>query len=449
MFCVIVLRFCDAPKTPVKQEEFMSSSKKTPPPSKIASAAFHRRPIRRILLLVETSRTYGRSIAEGIARYALENGPWSIQFEERAVDSSPPKWLEEWRGDGIISRTVSLKLAKMLWATKRPMIELFGGPKICNPHVRTDTLIGGRMVVEHFLKCGLRRFAHFAYEDTWWIESQREDFHKAADEKGCPCYCYQAPAMRRSVPVWHERYRLRLIKWLRSLPRPIGILAAVDLHAARLLDVCRELDIAVPEEVAIVGIGNDPVICETTHPTLSSLDLDGRRVGYEAARLLDQKMAGKKLKDTLYVSPGHVAVRQSTDTLAVEDEDLVQAMRFIREFACTGIDVARVADEVGLSRRVLERRFHEHLGFAPKKEIMRIRIEHAKTLLARTDKTIESILRKSGFHSVAHFTVAFHRETGMTPNAYRQTRRISRGYEEEQREMATRPPDSLAIFRGN
>ncbi len=422
----------------------MSPSKNAAPASKSVSAFSRRRHIRRILLLVETSRTYGRSIAEGIARYALENGPWSIQFEERAVDSSPPKWLEEWRGDGIITRTVSLKMAKMLWATKRPIIELFGGPNICNPHVRTDTLIGGRLVVEHFLKCGLRHFAHFAYEDTWWIESQREDFCKAADEKGCPCHVYQAPALNRSIPVWHERYRSRLIKWLVSLPRPIGILAAVDLHAARLLDVCRELDIAVPEEVAIVGIGNDPVICETTHPTLSSLDLDGRHVGYEAARLLDQKMAGKPLKDTLYVPPGCVAVRQSTDTLAVEDEDIVQAMRFIREFACTGIDVARVADEIGLSRRVLERRFRQHLGFAPKEEIMRIRIEHAKMLLSRTDKTIEGILRKSGFHSVAHFTVAFRRETGMTPNAYRQTRRISRGYEEQQRETATRSRDAGA-----
>jgi LacI family transcriptional regulator len=437
MFCVIVFRFCDYRKYAVRGGLAMHRSKTRNTMPKTASPGVQRRHIPRILLLVETSRTYGRGIAEGIARYALENGPWSIHFEERAVDSSPPKWLQEWRGDGIISRTVSLRLAKMLWATKLPLIELFGGPKICSPHVRTDTLIGGRMLVEHFMNCGLRRFAHFAYEDTWWIQSQREDFCKAADEKGCPCLVYPAPSLNRSVPVWHERYRLRLTKWLLALPRPIGILAAVDLHAARLLDVCRELDIAVPEEMAIIGIGNDPVICETTHPTLSSLDLDGRRVGYEAARLLDQKMAGKPLEDTLYVPPGGVVVRQSTDTLAVEDEDLVRAMRFIREHACSGIDVTHVANQVGLSRRVLERRFRDLLGFAPKKEIMRIRIEHAKTLLARTDKTIESIIRKSGFHSIAHFTVAFRRETGMTPNAYRQTRRISRGYEGGQNETPT------------
>lgn len=411
----------------------MKQSKGRGRTSKTASlGAPRRRQIPRILLLVETSRTYGRGLAEGVARYALDYGPWSIQFEERALDSSPPDWLREWRGDGILSRTASLKLARLLWATKRPIVELFGSPKIGLPHIRTDTLLGGRMIVEHFLNRGLHHFAHFTYEDTWWIKAQREQFCRAVEERGFNCHVYRAPMSHRTIPVWHERYRERFVKWLRSLPRPIGVCAAVDLHAARLLDVCRELDIAVPDEVAIVGVGNDPVICETVSPTLSSLDLDARRVGYEAARLLDQMMAGKEIKDTLLIPPSHVAVRQSTDTLAVEDEDLVHAMRIIREHACSGIDVANVADEVGLSRRVLERRFRKHLGFAPKKEIMRIRIEHAKTLLARTDRTVESIIRKSGFNSVAHFTVAFRRETGMTPHAYRQTRRISRDIETEQ-----------------
>jgi LacI family transcriptional regulator len=386
------------------------------------------RQVPRILLLVETSRTYGRGMAEGIARYALENGPWSIQLEERGLDSSPPEWLKEWRGDGIISRTINMRLAKLLWATKLPLVELFGSPTMGEPPVRTDTVVGGQMVVEHFLNCGFRRFAHFTYEDTWWIRSQREAFCRAVEQKGYRCHAYEAPTCRCNIPVWHERYRSRLTKWLLSLPRPIGVHAAVDLHAARLLDACRELDIAVPEEVGIVGVGNDPVICETTHPTLSSLDLDARRVGYEAARLLDQRMAGKQPDGTLYVSPSHVAVRQSTDIIVVEDDDVVRAMRFIREFACSGIDIRRVAEEVGLSRRVLERRFHEHFGLAPKKAITRVRIEHAKTLLARTDKTIESIVHRSGFHSVAYFTVAFRREVGLTPNAFRQTRRIARDY---------------------
>jgi LacI family transcriptional regulator len=381
----------------------------------------------RILLMVETSRAYGRRIVEGVARYALENGPWSIQFEERGLESSPPEWLKEWRGDGIISRTTSVKLAKLLKATHLPLVELFSDPRIGIAQVRTDSLLGARMAVDHFLNCGLRQFAYFTHGEVWWTTVQRDAFCQTAAANGCNCHVYPAPTSDWAVPVWHERYRPRMIKWLQSLPRPVGIYAATDMHAVRLLDVCRELNIVVPEDMAILGVGNDPIICETVRPTLSSLDLDARRVGYEAARLLDQKMAGKKSADVVEVPPSRVIVRQSTDYMVVDDVDVARAVRFIRDYACTGINVSRVAEEVGLSLSGLQRRFRHHLGRTPKDELMRVQIEHAKTLLARTDQTTESILRKSGFHSRVYFIRAFRREVGMTPHAYRTMQRLSRG----------------------
>jgi LacI family transcriptional regulator len=182
----------------------------------------------------------------------------------------------------------------------------------------------------------------------------------------------------------------------------------------------------VPEEIAILGLGNDAVICETVRPTLSSLDPDARRMGYEAAKLLDQMMAGKPAKDIVYIPPSHVVVRQSTDLVAIEDADVAQAVRIIREFACKGIDVSSVADEIGLSRRGMERRFRQYLGRSPKEEIMRIQMEHAKTLMVRTDQTSAMIARKCGFSSLEYFTRIFRRKVGMKPQAYRKMRRISR-----------------------
>jgi LacI family transcriptional regulator len=384
------------------------------------------RGIPRILVLVETSRAYGRGIVEGIARYARENGPWSIQFEERGLESSPPEWLKEWRGEGIIVRTINWKLEKLLRATNLPLVELHGDPKIGVAQVRTDGMVGGRMVVEHFLNCGLRHFAFFAYGEAWFIKTHRETFCKALEEKGYECHIYHSASSERIMPVWHERQRPRLIRWLRTLPRPIGIYCAGDLHAARLLDVCRDLNIAVPEEMAVMGVGNDPVICDSVFPTLSSLDLDARRVGYKAASLLDQKMTGKEPKDTIYVPPSQVVVRQSTDLMVIEDADVAHAMRFIREYACAGIDVPRVAEEVGVSESVLERRFRQYLERSPKAEIMRIRIERSKMLLAETDKNSKRIAHQCGFNSLAYFTYAFRSKVGMTPNAYRRMRRVSR-----------------------
>jgi LacI family transcriptional regulator len=379
-----------------------------------------------VLLLIDTAGAVGRGIVEGIGRYAAENGPWLIQYEYRALDSLPPKWLEQWQGDGIITRTIYAQQAKMIQTTRAPYVELFGHPKIGASQMLNDHSREGQMAVEHFLNCGLRHFAYFSYGDSWWIELHRECFCKDLKERGYDCHIYRAPSCRRMIPVWDERQLPRLMEWLRGLPRPIGIITPADLHAVCLLGICRELHIAVPEEMAILGRGNDPVICDTVRPTLSSMSLDARRMGYEAARMLDQKMAGNPEPEEVLVPPTHVAVRQSTDLMVIGDGDVVQALRFIRDNACKGIEVRRVADEVGLSRRVLERRFMKHLGRTPKAEIIRIQIERAKMLLAQTDGTLDHIAQKCGFTSPEYLSRAFRREVGITTKVYRRIGRVSR-----------------------
>jgi LacI family transcriptional regulator len=386
-------------------------------------------PLRRIphvLLLVETSGAVGRGMIEGIGRYAAENGPWSIKYEYRALDSLPPEWLNEWRGDGIISRTFTAKQAKILESVKLPRVELLGHAKYETAQVITDSALEGQEAAEHFLNRGLRHFAFFSFGEAWWIRIVRESFADYLQRRGYSCRSFYPPCHGQNVPVWKERYLPMVIEWLRALPRPIGIFTAGDLPAAQLLDLCRELNIVVPEEIAILGRGNDPVICETVRPTLSSLDMDTRRVGYVAAGLLARKMAGEQVQDIIPIPPGHVVVRQSTELMVIGDADVVQAMRFIRDHACSGIDVPRVAREVGLSRSVLERRFHQYLGRTPKAEIMRIRIERAKMLLGQTDNSRAAIAQICGFTTPEYFSMVFHRVVGMTANAYRKMSRISR-----------------------
>jgi LacI family transcriptional regulator len=378
-----------------------------------------------VLLLIDTAGAFGRGVIEGIGRYALENGPWSVQYEYRALDSLPPEWVKEWKGDGIISRTTDVQQAKMLRETKLPLVELHGDPKCGYPEIGVDCRQLWRMVFEHFQNCGLRHFGFFTYGEMRLIKDSREACCRIIEEHGYRCHIYRPPPFEQGVPVWHESQLPNFLKWVRDLPNPLGIFTTGDLHAVRLMNLCRELNIAVPEEMAIMGVGNDQLICETVRPTLSSVDLNAQRIGYEAARLLDQRMAGKKHEVSLLIPPSHIVVRQSTDLAAVEDADVARAVRFIREFACLGIDVPRVAQEVRLSRSVLEERFRRYLGRTPKAEIMRIRVEHAKMLLTKTDKISEHVARKSGFSSLVYFTKAFHREVGMTPNAYRKLHRSS------------------------
>jgi LacI family transcriptional regulator len=379
-----------------------------------------------VLLLIDTAGAVGRGFVEGIGRYATENGPWSIQYEYRALDSLPPKWLENWQGDGIIARTFYAKQAKMIQATKLPFVELLGHPKFGTAQVCGDQSVMAQMAIEHFLDRGLRHFAHFSNGEAWWIEEDRKAFRKVLEERGYDAHIYRAHVRKQEMPVWDEQQLPEVTRWIRGLPRPIGVITPGDLHAVCLLNICRQLRVAVPEELAILGRGNDAVICETVRPTLSSLDLNARLGGNEAARMLDRKMAGEKVPEVVLIPPSHVAVRQSTDLMVIEDADMLQAMRFIRDYACNGIDVPRVADEVGLSRRVLERRFLKYLGRTPKMEIIRIQIERAKMLLGQTDKTLDHIAQKCGFKTPQYLTRAFRREVGMTANAYRKLRRVSR-----------------------
>jgi LacI family transcriptional regulator len=286
-----------------------------------------------VLLLIDTAGALGRGLVEGIGRYAMENGPWSIQYQYRALDSLTPTWLKQWPGDGIITRTTNTKSAMMIQSTHLPYVEVFGHPKFGVAEIWCDYHHEAQKSVAHFLNCGLRHFASFAYADTWWIKQHREAFLKNLKEQGYTCHIYPAPKCSRVIPVWDERQLPSVIQWLRTLPRPIGIITPGDLYAVCLLDICRQLHIAVPEEMAILGRGNDSVICETVRPTLSSMDLDARRCGYEAARMLDQKMAGKEVQKLVLIPPSHVTIRQSTDLMVIEDADVVQALRFIRDYA--------------------------------------------------------------------------------------------------------------------
>jgi LacI family transcriptional regulator len=277
------------------------------------------------------------------------------------------------------------------------------------------------MIIDHFIDCGLRHFAHFGYEETQATRPLQNALDRTLAERGFQCHYFQAPSAKHMLPQWHEEMRPHLLKWLRSLPRPIGVLGHGDVHALRLLGACRDLDIAVPEEMAILGIGNDSVICEAVHPTLSSIDVNAAHIGYEAARLLGQLMGGKKVPSVTHIPPSHIAARQSTDLFVIDNVEISQAARFIREFACQrNLDVSRVAEEIGVSRSLLERGFREYFGRSPKAEIMRIRIENAKKFLGKSKRSIEAIARNCGFASVQYFTRAFRREVGTTPYVYRQ-----------------------------
>ncbi|HEY1110892.1 MAG TPA: substrate-binding domain-containing protein, partial [Opitutaceae bacterium] len=217
-----------------------------------------------------------------------------------------------------------------------------------------------------------------------------------------------------------------LAAWLEALPRPVGVFACYDGRAQQVLEVCQLRGWAVPDEIAVLGVDNDDVVCELCSPPLSSVQLNARRTGYEAAAMLAQRMGGERASGTRYVLPVRVVERQSTDVVSVADARLAQALRFIREQVLTGIDVNDVLRAVPMSRTLLERKFKTVLGHSPHREIVRQRIEQVKRLLVDTDISIAAVADLAGFHDASYLSVAFRREVKESPYAYRARNRVGK-----------------------
>ncbi len=376
-----------------------------------------------VLLNIETSRAHGRGILEGISKYIREKGNWKVFFEDRGVSEKMPLWLHAWCGDGIITRSRNTVIAEELHKKNIPVVELLGDGKRFRADIEGDDDPLGEAAAEHFWERGFRNFAFFCPDNTFWSKRRLAAFQKRLAEYGATCETCRFP--RKEMKDYLLNALLKrsddfLENWLRSLPKPTGLLAAIDLHAAYILEACLNAGIAVPEEIAILGCGNDKLHCSLFSPQLSSIDLNSRRIGYEAALLLDKKMNGETLSDLpIRIPPGGIVIRQSTDIIAVKDPDVALALKLIRERFSEPIGIPQIIAETGLSRRTLERRFQKWIGRTIEHELVRVRLEQAKYLLKETNIPVTSIGPRIGISDPQYFMRFFRREIGMTPNQYR------------------------------
>jgi len=373
-----------------------------------------------VALLIETSNRYARGLLEGIISYVREHEQWSIYLPEQRRGERPPAWLRRWQGDGIIARIENREIARAVERTGLPVIDVSAArtlPRV--PWVETNDEAIARLAVEHLVERGFRRLAFCGDARFNWSKWRCEHFQRRADKADCETWIYQSPSGGPDELSWDEELQA-LSRWTAELPRPIGVMAAYDIRGQQLLDICREQRIAVPEELAVVGVDNDHLICELCQPPLISIEPNTRRTGYKAAELLDQLMHGQPVVETTHrISPVGICTRRSSDMLAIEDREIAAVLRFIREYACDGIQVRDLLREVPLSRRVLESRFARLLGRTPHEEIVRVKLDRVKRLLRDTDLPLKAIARRAGFSSEDYLNVAFKRSFGMPPGRYR------------------------------
>jgi LacI family transcriptional regulator len=376
-----------------------------------------------VAVLIETTHGTARKQVLGIADYLRQHGVrWELDHEPRRMEKGPPSWLSRWRGDGIIARVYSEKTLAVIDRLGVPVVNLWQGqPWTAKlPVCGNDDALVAQLAARHLMERGFRQFAFVGVQGQGWSAARGDAFAAFVASRRFPCVRFEFPSGGHSCLP--PKYRSRqLLEWLRRQPLPLGLMAANDYYAAAVVACCRTAGIAVPEQVAIVGVDDDEAVCEMTSPMLTSVAIDHRRIGFEAARLLAQLMAGKPPNTQVVVPLAGLVCRQSSAGRAIEDPIVAAALETIRTRAMGPLTIDDLVARLGVSRTALTRAFAAEVGHGIHDEILEVRLREARRLLAESDLKLDAIARQSGFEHPQHLCRVFRQRLGVTPGHYRRT----------------------------
>lgn len=328
--------------------------------------------------------------------------------------------------DGVVGR-ITPAIAKAAAKAGVPVVNVWlNSPARNLPAVFADWEAAGVMAAEHLVARGLRRFGYLGVKGFVNTRQYLQGVRSVLRPEGFSCSTHLFPDGDSvwNSPQW-KSFIAGLENWVESLVPPVGIIVTGDLQCRFLIDVCRKKGFNVPGDIAIVGTGNEVILCAAPMPSLTSIDLAHAKVGYRAAALLERLMDGKAPPSgPEFIPPAQLVPRQSTDVFAVDDPLVAQALRFLAENSNRMLGVSEVAAEVAVSRRKLERRFRAAVGRSIAEESIRLRVNRAKRRLVETDEDIKMVAWATGFCSVNHFGKVFARTVGITPTRYREARQM-------------------------
>jgi LacI family transcriptional regulator len=294
--------------------------------------------------------------------------------------------------------------------------------------VDVDDEAAGELAGQHLASRGLRTLAAFGFWHHGWARRRLAGFRRAASNAGIPCEVGGWPDLNAEPPTGEEALGspTNIRAWLLSLPKPIGMMICCDSWARLIANQARLGGIRVPEDLALVGVDNNPQVCELMHPPLSSVDIPWRRIGYDAAQLGERMLRNETIEvRRVALPPAGVFARRSSDVLAVDDPDVAAALTFIHAHADRPVSVSQILRHVPVYQHRLERKFKQLVGRRMQQEIRRVHVERAKRLLTATDLPMPDVAVKSGFANASKLSVAFRTETGQTPSDFRRRFRLA------------------------
>lgn len=376
------------------------------------------RDLPKIILAIENHRVYDRELLNGISRYANLNGPWLFLHEKDGICRSLSD-IEKIKPDGVIVRVSKDEEAIAKIPGNMPCVVLGAGETVNGwINIVGDSGRIGEIAAEHLLSLGFRNFGFCGIEQAAWSHKRAAGYTRVLQSAGYEVNCYSYCG---GAEIDFARELPAMIEWIKSLPKPIGIMTSNDDRGIQVLEACKAAGVNVPEQIAVLGVDNDVVNCELAMPPLSSIALNTAKAGYEAARLLDSMMRGSPdcTDKKITVEPTHIVERQSTNVFAVPDEVVAEALDFIRSNVKMQIQVSDVAEFVSVSRRELERRFKRYLNCSIHQEIKLAKVRLITKMLLETSHTISEIADELGFSGIAHIGRYFRDVEGISLVEYR------------------------------
>lgn len=371
-------------------------------------------------LVFDYNLSYPRGVLRGVKAFAQTRPGWILVPLD--TDGLTAQALRAMQPVGLVALVVDGRVADALRSLRRPVVNvasvLSGLPFA---QVRVDHRQIGRLAARHLRDRGFRHFGFVGHPHHFYSTEREAGFRLALAREGRAVACYHEHPARS----YRRRARMMVLspglqRWLRALPKPAGVFACHDVWGLQIVEACRLTGLRVPDDVAVIGVDNDDLLCELARPSLSSISVPAERIGFEAAAMLDRLLNGGRPRRTpLLVPPAGVVTRQSSDVLAVGDPDVTAAVRFIRARGHLPLSVEDVLRAVPVSRRALERRFRATLERGLGEEIRRAHLDRAKDLLATTVLTVAEVAEHAGFGSVHYLSRVFREATGQTPTAFR------------------------------
>ncbi len=379
----------------------------------------------RIALMLKAKGAYGRDIIAGVCDYVRSTRLiWDLLLDEDF--RSRPQSIGTWSGDGVIADFDDPELVNLLTGGPLPVVGVGSSYQKASdyppgvPYVATDNVRLVELAYGHLIEMGLPRFALYSTPPTpsnRWAHEREAAFRRCVEADGMQAEIFSG--LPTFALDW-EPMLDHLIEWLRTLPKPIGIIAVTDARARQILQACSMDNIAVPEEVAIMGIDDDPLLRMLTRIPISSVIQGTRQMGIQAARILHRKLVGAPVsKHPVLIAPQGINAQASTRHQPIYDQYVMRACHYIRQFAAQGVKAAQVADYVGVSRNTLDTHFRQQFGYTVHDEIMAFKLQQARQLLEQSQISCEEVARRSGFTTLQYLYAVFRRELGCSPLDYR------------------------------